>query len=156
MARAEHASPVDSAEAALAFVAKHGIVRFAGRGPGPSLVDAIAGDAIAGSWWGHRAGQRIFRIANDLAESRDILWCRLLGGKRTLIHRRLWPAIARLAGELPPDWIASVRQEHTATGAHRSVVEPFSKWAARELPEGEGQLTREEALTMMPADVLGK
>jgi hypothetical protein len=36
----------------LAFVEKHGVVMESGRGPVPSLAEAIAGEPIRGSWWG--------------------------------------------------------------------------------------------------------
>ena len=42
----------------------------------------------------------------------------LVKEKITLVHRRLWPALVRLANRFPPDRIAKVRQEHTASGRH--------------------------------------
>jgi hypothetical protein len=145
---------IESADAARAFVEAHGVVLFAARGQAPNLVEAIAGEPIGASWWGHPAGKRIFRIASELGDSPDILWCRLLGGKRTLVHRRLWPALARLAGEIDPDRIASVRQEHTESGAHRNIVEPFVKSVPPEVLEAARSLTRAEALSMLPSEAL--
>jgi hypothetical protein len=49
-------------------------------------------------------------------------------GKITFVHRRLWPALVRLADQLGVDRLAEVRQEHTPSGAHRNVVTPYPGW----------------------------
>jgi hypothetical protein len=113
---------------ALAFVEEHGVVLALARGKVPTLTEAIAGAPIKGSWWGHPEGKRIFAVLSEVQEHDDILVCRLLAGKLTLVHRRLWPALAALAGELPADALARVRQVHTATGKHVNEVIPFPRW----------------------------
>jgi hypothetical protein len=55
------------------------------------------------------ADDAIFTIFQALAESPDILTCRLVGGKLTLVHRRLWPALARLAEDFGPERLAQAR-----------------------------------------------
>ena len=45
---------------ALAFVDRHGAVLQAARGPVPNLAEAVAGERIRGSWWGHPKGRAIF------------------------------------------------------------------------------------------------
>jgi hypothetical protein len=147
---------IDSAADALAFIEAHGVVVFAGRGDVPNLVDAIAGERVEGSWWGHAAGKRVFHLANELEDSSDILWCRLVDGKRTLVHRRIWPALARMAGELDPERIASLRQEHTDRGAHRTIAEPFATWVTSQVRDAGERLTREQAIAMLPAAALPK
>jgi hypothetical protein len=82
---------------ALAFVERHGIVLQAARGPVPNLAEAIAGGPIRGSWWGHTKGKEIFRAADAICESPNVLVCKLIGGKITYVHRRLWPALVKLA-----------------------------------------------------------
>ena len=84
-------------EKALAFVERHGIVLQAARGPLPNLAEAIAGRAISGSWWGHPKGKEIFRAVRAIGESPDVLVCKLVEGKITYVHRRLWPALIKLA-----------------------------------------------------------
>ena len=81
----------------LAFVKRHGIVLQAARGPVPSLAEAIAGGPIRGSWWGHPKGQEIFRVAEAVSEDADVLVCKLVEGKVTYLHRRVWPALVKLA-----------------------------------------------------------
>ena len=77
---------------ALAFVQKHGVVLVSAKGPAPRLTEAIAGEPIKGSWWGHAQGRRIFAILSAVTQADQVLVCRLLDGKLTLVHRRLWPA----------------------------------------------------------------
>ncbi len=117
--------------AALAFVRRHGVVLMAARGPVPSLAEAIAGGPFRGSWWGHPLGGRMFRLFEAVADSRDVVVCRLVQGKVTFIHRRVWPALVRLAPHFPKRALAAVRQEHTSSGRHRNVVTPFPKWVPR-------------------------
>lgn len=115
-------------EQALEFVRGHGVVLVSAQGPAPRLTDAIAGEAVKGSWWGHPKGKQIFAVLDALGDEPDILVCRLLQNKLTMVHRRLWPALAALAPELPPSAIARVRQEHTASGKHVNREIPFPDW----------------------------
>src|SRR5260370_37548577 len=81
----------------LAFVKRHGVVLQAARGPVPSLAETIAGGPIRGSWWGHAKGHEIFAVASAVSDSADVLVCKLIDGKVTYVHRRLWPALVKLA-----------------------------------------------------------
>ena len=117
-----------TAAEAMAFIEEHGVVLVSAKGPVPRLTEAIAGEPIKGSWWGHPKGQQIFIILELVTESADVLVCRLVKGKVTLVHRRLWPALVRLAGRLSPEKIAQVRQEHTASGRHVNDENPFPRW----------------------------
>ena len=117
-----------NAQQALAFVEQHGVVLASARGKVPTLTEAIVGAPIKGSWWGHPEGKRIFGVLSEVQEHGDILGCRLLAGKLTLVHRRLWPAVAALAGELPAEALARVRQVHTASGKHANEEIPFPQW----------------------------
>jgi len=60
----------------------------------PSIVGLLTGEALSTSWWGHPKGRLIFAVLSDLADRPDVLFTKLLGGKITLVHRRLWPALA--------------------------------------------------------------
>src|SRR5204863_5023380 len=97
----------------IAFVRRHGLVlQSAHVGGMPVLADFIAGERIRGSWWGHPKGQRIFELLNDLYDSGEIVALRLIEGKLTLAHRRVWPALAALAGEIGRSRLAAVTEEH--------------------------------------------
>ena len=139
--------------AALAFVRKKGVVLMAARGPVPSLAEAIAGGRFRGSWWGHPRGKAMFRIFEALADSNDILVCRLVGGKITFVHRRVWPALVRLAARLPKPGLAAVRQEHTESGRHRNVVTPFPEWVPATVRREGERLDEPTALRLLGAAV---
>lgn len=75
---------------------------------------------------------------------------RLISGKVTLIHRRLWPALVRIADRFPPERLAAIDQEHTSTGAHRTVETPFPNWVPAEDVKAAAHLNHDEALQMLP------
>ena len=130
---------------ALAFVRTHGIVLASARGPVPRLAEAIVGAPIKGSWWAHPDSRRIYAIFEQLADSPDLLICRLVEGKVTFVHRRLWPALARLASEFQPDRICQVRQEHTPSGRHVNREVPFPQWVPPEVMGEARALTEQQA-----------
>jgi len=129
----------------LAFVKRHGVVLQSARGPVPSLAEAIAGEPIRGSWWGHPKGHEIFRVAEAIGESSEVLVCKLVDGKVTFIHRRLWPALVKLASRFREDQLAKVWNEHTPTGAHRSRRMPYPEWVPSEVLGHAQRLSNAEA-----------
>ena len=131
---------------AFAFVERHGIVLQAARGPLPNLAEAIAGEIIRGSWWGHPKGKEIFRAIRAIGESPDVLVCKLVEGKITYVHRRLWPALIKLASRFRKEQLAKVWDEHTRSGAHQSKREPFPNWVPSEV------MKKAEALSVAEAE----
>jgi hypothetical protein len=138
-----------TARDALAFVKREGIVLESARGSVPNLAEAVAGERIHGGWWGHPKGHDIFAATRAVRDSPDVLVCRLLGGKVTLIHRRLWPAVVRLAKKLKKSTLAAIQEEHTASGSHRVVEMPFPKWVSKEVQEAADYLSEEEAVSQI-------
>ena len=117
-----------TSDEAIEFVRRHGVVLESARGPVPNLADTVAGTKIAGSWWGHPLGDEIFGLTRSLRNCADVLVCRLVDGKITYVHRRLWPALARIADQLDGDRLAAVREVHTSQGKHRATVTAFETW----------------------------
>ena len=134
---------------ALVFVEERGVVLVSAKGPVPRLTEAIAGEPIKGSWWGHSKSHQIFAILEALTESQDILVCRLVKGKITLVHRRLWPALVRLAKRFPPAHIAKVRQEHTVSGRHVNQEVPFPHWVPPEVKKQAKSISEEDAIAAL-------
>jgi hypothetical protein len=134
-----------TARAALAWIERQGVVLQAGRGAAPSLVEKLAGEPIRGSWWGHPKGKQIFRALEAIYDSGEVRAFRLIGGKVTLVHRRLWPHLARVAPGLAAERVAEIRQEHTASGAHRTIATPFPAWAPAEVLRAARALDEAEA-----------
>jgi hypothetical protein len=137
--------PLKTPRQALRFVERQGLVLLSARGPVANLAEAVAGERIRGSWWGHPKGRAIYRAASAVADSKDVAICRLIGGKVTFVHRRLWPALVRLAPRLPKAGLAAIREEHTATGAHRTVTTPFPRWVPPEVRAVARSLSEQEA-----------
>jgi hypothetical protein len=139
------AGAVDSTKDPLAWLEARGIALLSAKGPVPNLAEAIAGEPIQGSWWGHPKSHAIFAIVETVTDSPDVLVCKLIDGKVTLVHHRVWPALVALAAEIGPDRLARVDQEHTPSGKHVNHVTPFPDWVPTDvLAEGRG-LSREEA-----------
>jgi hypothetical protein len=129
----------------IAFVQQHGVVLEGGRGPIPNLAEAVVGEPVRGSWWGHKKGRAIFRATRTVRDCDEVLICRLVGGKITYVHRRLWPAIVRLANSLDKKTLAALREEHTPSGAHRVCTIPFPRWVPREVRQAAENISEEEA-----------
>jgi hypothetical protein len=87
---------VDTPEAALALLARERVLTLVPAGRPVSLIVAIVGAPIAGSWWGHPAGKLIFRCATALEESPDVLVAKLVAGKVTFVHRPLFAPLYRV------------------------------------------------------------
>lgn len=134
---------------ALGFVRVNGVVLESGHGPAPSLARAIAGEAIRGSWWGHAKAPVIFLCSRAIRESREVLVCRLLGGKVTYVHQRLWPALVRLAGHFDPARLAAIREVHTAAGKHKVEITAFPKWVPSKVRRAAVRLTVEQAVAVL-------
>ncbi len=131
---------------AAAFVRKHGVVLESAAGPVPSLAVAIAGGPISGSWWSHPRSHEIFQITQAIRGSEDVLVCRLVNGKVTFIHRRLWPALVRAAKRFSKKQLAQVREVHTDSGRHVAREVSFPKWVPAEVTAEASQLSEEEAV----------
>ena len=63
----------------------------------PNVVTLLTGEALSTSWWSHPKGRLIFAVLSDLSEHPDVLFSKLLNGKVTLVHRKLWPAFLATA-----------------------------------------------------------
>ena len=131
---------------ALALIRKHGVVLEAAQGPAPSLAEVIAGEPIRGSWWSHPKSHEIFALTRAIRESDDILVCRLIRGKVTFVHRRMWPALVRAAGRLPSDHLSQVREVHTSSGRHVTKEVPFPDWVPSSVRAAARSLSEDAAL----------
>lgn len=71
---------------------KHGLLLLADAKL-PCVVTVIAGKPVRGSWWAALAGKLIYNTANELEAQQDVQILKLISGKITFVHRRLWPAL---------------------------------------------------------------
>lgn len=68
-----------------------------------SVASLVAGAPVRGSWWGHRRGHAIWRVAFRLGHHRDVTEAKLVSGKVTYVHRNLWPALVAV-GSADESW----------------------------------------------------
>jgi hypothetical protein len=98
-------SKIATLDDALGLVREAQVVMEASALPGvPSFVEAVVGTKVKGSWWGHPQGKKIFNLGEAVADSGEVLMCKLLGGKRTWVHRDSWPLVLRVV--LDEAWVA--------------------------------------------------
>lgn len=129
------------------FVAQHGIVLASAKGPIPNVAEAVAGEPIVGSWWAHPKGKAIFAALCEIDDSPDVRCFKLVDGKITFAHRKLWPALVRLGkdGVIATEQLSSVQQEHLPTGEHRNIVTPFPEWVDERTDAAAQKLALEQA-----------
>src|SRR5207244_3818288 len=134
-----------NAKQALAWVKQRGIALESARASVPSLAQVIAGGPLRGSWWAHPKGNDIFLLSRAIRSSPDVLVCRLVEGKITYVHRRMWPALVSLAGRFPRQRLAALNEVHTPAGKHKLLVTPFPDWVPNEVLQAAQKLTEKEA-----------
>ncbi len=137
----------------ITYVEKHGVVLASAKGPVPSLAEQIAGEPIVGSWWSHPKGNVIYDVLSAIDENVDVRCFKLVDGKVTFVHRRLWPAVVRLAreGVLPAERTELVRQEHTRSGEHHNVKIPFPAWVEEDVSKAADAITVDAARAQLGA-----
>ena len=134
---------------AIAFVRRHGVALESASGPVPALAEAIVGAPVGGNWWSHPRGKEIFRVTRALRASEQILVCRLVAGKVTFVHRRLWPALVRSAERFPLAHLARLSEVHTASGRHVVKSVAFPSWVPTPISARARKLTERAALDML-------
>ena len=135
---------------AFAFIRSHGVVLESARGPVPSLVEVIAGEPVRGNWWSHPKSHEIFAVTRAVRDSDDVLVCRLIQGRITFVHRRLWPALVRAAGRLSSVRLAQVREVHASSGHHVTTEVPFPDWVPSSVRAAARALSEEATLVPFP------
>jgi hypothetical protein len=88
---------VRSIEEGLEVLREQGAMTLVPTGRATALVEAVTGEPLRGSWWGHPAARRVQAIAAGLEASPEVLVLKLVGGKLTFLHRDLWVPLARVA-----------------------------------------------------------
>jgi hypothetical protein len=134
----------------MALLNKCGMLLESARGPIPSVAELVAGEPISGSWWAHPSSHEIYRVINELADSPDVVRLRLVNGKITLVHRRVWPALVRVSDRFPPARLAAITEEHTSSGAHRKIETSFPDWVPGDVIDTAALLTEAQALNELP------
>ena len=69
----------------------------------PNVAALVAGEKVSGSWWSHKAAQRIFVVSEALEDHADVLILKLVSNKVTFVHRELWGRVYSI-GVARDDW----------------------------------------------------
>jgi len=136
---------------AIEFIARHGVVLESAKASVPNLADTVAGESIQGSYWGHPMGDEIFILTRAVRSSEEVLVCRLVDGKVTYVHRRLWPSIFRLRNSFDQEHLGALHEVHTSSGKHKVETTPFPDWVSDEVKEEAEALTNAQAATNLGA-----
>jgi len=136
--------------AVMAILTARGMLLESARGPIPNVAELVAGEIIRGSWWSHAASHAIYRTIDELSSSPDIVRLRLVDRKVTLVHRRLWAALTRVAAYFPASALTALTQEHTKSGAHRTLERAFPLWIPSAVESAARRLTEDEAFAELP------
>jgi hypothetical protein len=56
----------------------------------PNVAGLVAGEPVRGSWWSHPRGGEIFATLGQFEKHKDVVLTKLVSGKVTLVHRKLW------------------------------------------------------------------
>jgi hypothetical protein len=138
-------------EQAISFVRRHGVALASAKGSVPNLAEAITRGPIRGSWWAHPQSHAIYAIFQEVESAPDILVCRVVKGKITFVHRRVWPFLVRLSDRFPAENLAQIHQEHSKDGHHLNRTVAFPDWVPPEIRLEAAGLAEEDASTALGA-----
>jgi hypothetical protein len=107
----------------------------------PSVTLIVAGEPIRGSWWGHTLGHTIYDLLGAFQDRSGKLDAKIIDGKVTYVHPRLWPAFLALAqhapearlAKLPPAAVALYRHVERHGPIRADALPPTLTSAPREL-----------------------
>lgn len=91
-----------STKQVLKHLEAHGLLLLADANL-PSLVALVVGEPVRGSWWGHPKGNAIYNLASGVEDHADVLTLKLVTGKVTFVHARLWGDLLALVTP-PKPW----------------------------------------------------
>jgi hypothetical protein len=83
----------------------------------PSVTSIVAGEPISGSWWGHALGHQIYDLIGRLEQRSGRLSTKIINGKVTYVHARLWPAFLSIAQADPAARLSAVSADAAALHA---------------------------------------
>jgi hypothetical protein len=68
----------------------------------PSITGIMVREPIKGSWWAHPMANEIYMLSQRLIHHPDTIFLKLLSGKTTFVHRRLWPELIAIGTAQEP------------------------------------------------------
>jgi uncharacterized Zn finger protein len=97
----------------------------------PSVCSLITGSALRGSWWSHPLAQTIFQVNERLEDHQDVLITKLVSGKVTFVHRKIWADVVTIGGSreswqlknLPVAVVSLLKQVESAKSITSAEIE---------------------------------
>ena len=89
-------SRMDAIRRSLEILKKEGLLLTQDR-TFPNVVAIVTGETLRGSWWAHPRCHEIFACLKAIAADPDVMVTKLIQGKVTFVHRRLWKAVLSVA-----------------------------------------------------------
>lgn len=141
---------------AFKWVEEQGVVLQSAQGSVPNFADWVVGERIRGSWWAHPRAHEVYGLAEAVCDSDEILVCKLIRGKVTYVHRRMWPALVRLAKHFSAEQLAEVESVHTSSGRHELKITSYPKWVPVDVKKAARVLTEKEAMHLIGEELFQK
>ncbi len=95
------ASSAIAVDDVLDYLRKLGVLLEADRSF-PSITGIMVREPIKGSWWSHSMANEIYLLCQRLIQHPDAICLKLLSGKATYVHRRLWPELIAIGTAQEP------------------------------------------------------
>jgi len=111
----------------------------------PSVTLIVAGEPIAGSWWGHPLGHQIYELIGRFEHGAGALSAKIINGKETYVHARLWPAFLSIAQARPEARLAGLSRpaaELYASVQKHGPLRADSERVPRALASTSGELSK--------------
>lgn len=114
-----------------------------------SVCSLIANEPMRGSWWSHPLAQVIFQVNEQLEDHPDILMAKLVSGKVTFVHRKLWSEVIAIA-RAREDWqmkklspqIESLLTQIDSAGSLTTAESVWAKQSKTKLGDAARELER--------------
>lgn len=128
----------------------------------PSVATLITGAPMHSSWWSHPLAQTIFHVNGQLDDYEDVIVTKLIAGKVTFVHRKLWPEILAI-GMAREGWqtdglsasAQALLEMIEAAGSLRTdeLILPGSTTGGRKLKPGDAARELERQLLVHAAQI---
>jgi hypothetical protein len=102
---------------------------------------------VTGPWCDHPQGKLMMELVRSVRQSPDVLVCKLVQNRPTLVHRRLWPALVRLAPVRGAKILDRIRDEPQADGTVKETLLPYPAWVTLQIKEAARAMSEQEART---------
>ena len=98
----------------------------------PSVAGLMVSEPIKGSWWAHSMANDIYMLSRGLIRHPDTILLKLLSGKTTYVHRRLWPELVAI-GTAQESW-----QTRALPASARAMLKKVERQGSLRLDELRG------------------